>query len=334
MEFSEQLKIYAETHFENRKKYFASIISEIEAGLSLCSEEEALLIKFFYGTMPLRDAGEYPFEIFLSYVRHALWLRKTMDWCKRLPEDLFVNDVLYYRINSEDISDCRSFFYEQLKDRIAGLDEYQAAVEINYWCAEHATYEMADDRTAGPMTMSRSGKGRCGEESTFAVTAFRSVGIPARQVYTPRWAHCDDNHAWVEVYVDGKWHFLGACEPEEILDKGWFSSASSRALLVHSRSFSDFMSERKEGCLGKQELLYYYNHTDTYARTKNLQVNVLDGEKRPVSGANVAVQILMVRIFLTRQHLRRMKREKHPLFLDLERSVWLPEKMTGTARKS
>ena len=87
----------------------------------------------------------------------------------------------------------------------------------------------------------------------------------------------------MEVYVDGKWHFLGACEPEEILDKGWFSSASSRALRVHSRSFSDFMSERKEGCLGKQELLYYYNHTDTYARTKNLQVNVLDGEKRPVA---------------------------------------------------
>ena len=74
----------------------------------MCSEEEALLIKFFYGTMPLRDAGEYPFEIFLSYVRHALWLRKTMDWCKRLPEDLFVHDVLYYRINSEDISDCRT----------------------------------------------------------------------------------------------------------------------------------------------------------------------------------------------------------------------------------
>lgn len=98
-------------------------------------------------------------------------------------------------------------FYEQLKDRIVGLDEYQAAVEINYWCVEHATYEMADDRTAGPMTMYRSGKGRCGEESTFTVTALRSVGLAARQVYTPRWAHCDDNHAWVEVWVNGEWHF-------------------------------------------------------------------------------------------------------------------------------
>lgn len=59
-----------------------------------------------------------------------------------------------------------------------------------------------------------------GEESTFLVAALRSVGIPARQVYTPRWAHTDDNHAWVEAWADGKWYFLGACEPEPVLISG------------------------------------------------------------------------------------------------------------------
>ena len=292
MEFSEQLKIYAETHFENRKKYFAPIISEIEAGLSLCSEEEALLIKFFYGTMPLRDAGEYPFEIFLSYVRHALWLRKTIDWCKRLPEDLFVHDVLYYRINSEDISDCRSFFYEQLKDRIAGLDEYQAAVEINYWCVEHATYEMADDRTAGPMTMYRSGKGRCGEESTFTVTALRSVGLAARQVYTPRWAHCDDNHAWVEVWVNGEWHFLGACEPEEKLDRGWFTGPAGQALLIHSRTFGDYAAGKREEVIGRDGAVVCHNVTASYTKTRKLRIQVRKQDNTPAAHAQVSVEIL------------------------------------------
>ena len=292
MEFSEQLKIYAETHFENRKKYFASIISEIEAGLSLCSEEEALLIKFFYGTMPLRDAGEYPFEIFLSYVRHALWLRKTMDWCKRLPEDLFVHDVLYYRINSEDISDCRSFFYEQLKDRIVGLDEYQAAVEINYWCVEHATYEMADDRTAGPMTMYRSGKGRCGEESTFTVTALRSVGLAARQVYTPRWAHCDDNHAWVEVWVNGEWHFLGACEPEEKLDRGWFTGPAGQALLIHSRTFGDYAAGKREEVIGRDGAVVCHNVTASYTKTRKLRIQVRKQDNTLAAHAQVSVEIL------------------------------------------
>ena len=292
MEFSEQLKIYAETHFENRKKYFAPIISEIEAGLSLCSEEEALLIKFFYGTMPLRDAGEYPFEIFLSYVRHALWLRKTMDWCKRLPEDLFVHDVLYYRINSEDISDCRSFFYEQLKDRIVGLDEYQAAVEINYWCVEHATYEMADDRTAGPMTMYRSGKGRCGEESTFTVTALRSVGLAARQVYTPRWAHCDDNHAWVEVWVNGEWHFLGACEPEEKLDRGWFTGPAGQAILIHSRTFGDYAAGKREEVIGRDGAVVCHNVTASYTKTRKLRIQVRKQDNTPAAHAQVSVEIL------------------------------------------
>ena len=292
MEFSEQLKIYAETHFENRKKYFAPILSEIEAGLSLCSEEEALLIKFFYGTMPLRDAGEYPFEIFLSYVRHALWLRKTMDWCKRLPEDLFVHDVLYYRINSEDISDCRSFFYEQLKDRIVGLDEYQAAVEINYWCVEHATYEMADDRTAGPMTMYRSGKGRCGEESTFTVTALRSVGLAARQVYTPRWAHCDDNHAWVEVWVNGEWHFLGACEPEEKLDRGWFTGPAGQAILIHSRTFGDYAAGKREEVIGRDGAVVCHNVTASYTKTRKLRIQVRKQDNTPAAHAQVSVEIL------------------------------------------
>ncbi len=292
MEFSEQLKIYAETHFENRKKYFTPIISEIEAGLSLCSEEEALLIKFFYGTMPLRDAGEYPFEIFLSYVRHALWLRKTMDWCKRLPEDLFVHDVLYYRINSEDISDCRSFFYEQLKDRIVGLDEYQAAVEINYWCVEHATYEMADDRTAGPMTMYRSGKGRCGEESTFTVTALRSVGLAARQVYTPRWAHCDDNHAWVEVWVNGEWHFLGACEPEEKLDRGWFTGPAGQAILIHSRTFGDYAAGKREEVIGRDGAVVCHNVTASYTKTRKLRIQVRKQDNTPAAHAQVSVEIL------------------------------------------
>ena len=71
----------------------------------------------------------------------------------------------------------------------------------------------------------------------------KSAGIPARQIYTPRWSHCDDNHAWVEVYIRGSWYFLGACEPEEVLNKGWFAAPASRAILIHSRAFSDFSAD-------------------------------------------------------------------------------------------
>lgn len=205
---SNHLKDYAEKKYGERLPYLKAAGCIPEEELWSCTPDEAVLMKFFYGTMPLRDAGEYEFGTFLSFVKHALWLRENKDWCAALPEDIFVNHVLYYRINSEDISENRSFFYEQIKNLLpeagCGSDRLRETVlAINYWCAENAAYQASDMRTASPMTVYRSGKGRCGEESTFAVTAFRSAGIPARQVYTPRWAHCDDNHAWVEVWLNG-----------------------------------------------------------------------------------------------------------------------------------
>ncbi|MCI5647837.1 MAG: transglutaminase-like domain-containing protein [Fusicatenibacter sp.] len=292
MMFSERLQQYASEKFENRKKYYGPVLDEIEKGLAHCSEEEAVLLQFLYGTMPVRDAGEYDFEVFHGYVRHAVFLRKEVAWCRELPEDLFVNYVLYYRINSEDITDCRAFFYGEIRDRIAGMSLREAVLEINYWCAEHATYESTDGRTASPMTMYRSGKGRCGEESTFTVTALRSVGIAARQVYAPRWSHCDDNHAWVEVYIDGEWHFLGACEPEEILDTGWFSEPANRAVLVHTRCFSDFMEEGREELICREGALNYYNDTSFYARTEKRTIRVVDEHGEPVPFAHVAIEIL------------------------------------------
>lgn len=85
-----------------------------------------------------------------------------------------------------------------------------------------------------------SARGRCGEESTFTVAALRTAGIPARQVYTPRWAHSYDNHAWVEIWFNGAWYYMGACEPEPLLDKGWFTEPVRRAMLVHTKSFGAF----------------------------------------------------------------------------------------------
>lgn len=294
--FSKQLTDYAQKAFDARLPYFGRRKTAIEREVSECRNEEKVLMKFLYGTMPLRDAGEYDFSVFHSFASHAVFLAETMAWCREIPEDIFLNYVLYYRVNTEAIESCRPFFYQQLLPRIKGLSPKEAALEINYWCAENGSYEASDSRTISPMTMYRSGKGRCGEESVFAVTAFRSVGIPARQVYTPRWAHCDDNHAWVEVYVDGAWHFLGACEPEEILDRGWFSHASSRALFVHTLTFSDYVKEGSQGprevFAGRDGQVVYYNQTASYARTRELEILVQDEREKPVAQAEVMVEIL------------------------------------------
>lgn len=295
---SQHLTEYAETTYQKRLPFFGRRQKRIEQAIDPLSFREQILMKFLYGTMPLSDVGAYDFSVFHAYVSHALHLLDTMAWCKNLPEEIFLHYVLYPRINSEAIEDCRSFFYQQLLPRIEGCRPREAALEINYWCAENGSYESSDGRTISPLTMYRSGKGRCGEESVFAVTAFRSVGIPARQVYTPRWAHCDDNHAWVEVYIDGAWHFLGACEPEEVLDKGWFSHASSRALLVHSLTFSPWPAcsaayphNPKEEYIGREGQIAYYNRTAFYAKTRKLEILIQNEAGIPVPQAQLSVEI-------------------------------------------
>ena len=166
---------------------------------------------------------------------------------------------------------------------------HDAIIEANYWNAENVMYQATDGRTISALGAYYSAYGRCGEESAFGVNVFRSVGIPARQIYTPRWAHCDDNHAWVEVYCDGAWHFLGACEPEEVLNKGWFTNAASRAMLIHSRCFGEIEGEE---IISKVGMASFLNNLKLYAVTKNLKVSVKDEAGKPVAGATVGFAIL------------------------------------------
>ena len=120
-----------------------------------------------------------------------------------LPEEIFLNYVLFHRVNEEEIAPCRTFFRREIGERAEGMSLREAALEVNYWCAQEATYHCTDDRTLSALAVYRRGNGRCGEESVFTVNALRSVGVPARQVYAPKWSHCDDNHAWVEIWCDG-----------------------------------------------------------------------------------------------------------------------------------
>ena len=168
-------------------------------------------------------------------VRPALQARIEMPWGKTIPEREWVHFVLPIRVNNEALDAHRPVFYDELKDRIKDLPMADAILEINHWCHEKATYQPSDGRTHSPLQTVSSAIGRCGEESTFTVAALRAMGIPARQVYTPRWAHTDDNHAWVEAWADGKWYFLGACEPEPVLNLGWFNDPAARGMLMHAR---------------------------------------------------------------------------------------------------
>ena len=153
-------------------------------------EREAL--EFLYAYMPLADITDYPGEFHLMNVRASQKAADEMPWGEVIPEDLFRHFVLPVRVNNEQLDSARVIFYDELKNRVKSLSLYDAILEVNHWCHEKAVYTPSDARTSSPLATVRTAYGRCGEESTLLVAALRSVGIPARQVYTPRWAHTDD----------------------------------------------------------------------------------------------------------------------------------------------
>ena len=261
------------------------------------SDEQREALTFLYAYMPLGDITDYSGEYYLENIDYSLKAREEMPWGKTIPEREFRHFVLPVRVNNENLDDSRKVFYEELKDRVKGLSLHDAVLEVNHWCHEKVIYTPSDARTSSPLASVKTAYGRCGEESTFTVAALRSVGIPARQVYTPRWAHTDDNHAWVEAWVDGKWHFFGACEPEPVLDLGWFNAPASRGMLMHTKVFGRYN--------GPEEVMYEtpnyteINVIDNYAPTAKAEVTVVDAEGNPVTDAKVEFKVYNYAEFYT-----------------------------------
>ncbi len=238
--------------------------------------EKALWLKAAYAALAVQDLTALGPEQVLRDVEISLKARQAADWAMGVPEALFLAYVLPARVNNEFPDGSRPWLYQQLSPLVQGRDMEAAALAVNAWCFAHAVYQPSDDRTLGPRAVCRRARGRCGEESTLLTAALRAVGIPARQCYAPFWAHCDDNHAWVEFWADGQWHYMGACEPEPVPDVGWFTSAASRAMVVRAWTPDPFAP------LGRRMV----NVTGRYADTALLRVRTVE------AGAPVRFQLV------------------------------------------
>ena len=268
------------------------------AGCTNHSEQEVQeALDFLYASMPLPDSVDYPREFWEANVRATLKARQEMPWGQKVPEREWKHFVLPLRVNNENLDSARIVFYDALKDRVKDMNMYDAVLEVNHWCHEHVTYAPSDGRTKSPLVTMRSATGRCGEESTFTVAALRAIGIPARQVYTPRWAHTDDNHAWVEAWVNGRWYFMGACEPLPILNMGWFNEPASRGMLMHTKVFGNY--EGPEEVVSRNACYTEINVTANYAKTDTITVKVTDAQGTPLQDAKVDFRLYNYAEFYT-----------------------------------
>ncbi|RKY65810.1 MAG: hypothetical protein DRQ08_04785 [Candidatus Latescibacterota bacterium] len=213
------------------------ISDSFEVFQAACPEHRKA-IDFLRSWTPPEDLEDLDAEVLIEHVEYSYIAKETVPWGSRIGEELFFGYVLPYRTWAEPIERWRKLLYSELYPLVGrSEDPVEAAMEENRWAAGKAHFEDIPVTYKSPLRTMADGCGDCIDLSIFLVAACRSVGIPARGVFSP-WMPLghDGTHMWTEIW-GGKWHYLGSCEPERVPDRAWFSMHIKRAAKVYALSF-------------------------------------------------------------------------------------------------
>ena len=234
---------------------------------------------FLLAYMPYADLIQIKSEVLLDNIDYAYKASEEFAWAKGLPEDIFLNYVLPYRNSQEPIENFRPYFFEKLYPLVKDLNSAeQAAILVNRWVAERVKYKPTQREDQGPFETLKGGYGRCEELVILYNDVLRSIGIPARNSWTPYWATQDDNHAWTEIWIDSIWYYTGAAEPSDRLNQTWFDNVVKKASLVFSKPYGEPPSFEKKYIDEKGEILV--NSTDFYTQTGEFEIEVIKDGKQ------------------------------------------------------
>ena len=230
---------------------------------------------------------------------------QTAPWTSKIPDEIFLNDVLPYASVTESRDNWRKRLYEICWPIVKNCKTAtEAGIALNEQLfkllkVKYSTKRRAPDQ--GPLETMETGVATCTGLSVLLVDACRSVGVPARIAGTPLWTNNSGNHTWVEIW-DGDWHFTGAAEQSpEGFDRGWFVGNASQAV-KDDRSHAIYASSFKKTDLSfllswakNVDYVSAVNVTDRYTATakpeepKGLRLMV-DVFNRPV-GKRVAAKV-------------------------------------------
>ncbi len=240
--------------------------SEIESFLTDTTPEQREAASFLIAYMAPSDLACASSEVLREHLSYAFKTRDLFPWSKKVTKELFHHYVVPCRVTQEPFEQWRKYLFERVYPRVKHLETMEEVIlEINIWCKERFTYKPTQRRDQGIFENLKRGVGRCEEMMILYICAAQSVGIPVRVCSTPLWSTCDSNHAWVEVWCEGKWYYLGACEPADSLDSAWFTLPARRAALVLSRIYG--VPEDAENLYRLYKRSAIINSTSVYAET-------------------------------------------------------------------
>nr|WP_319397692.1 transglutaminase-like domain-containing protein [uncultured Carboxylicivirga sp.] len=222
--YDEELKKALELSGEN-KAVLEKVINHYDG-----EQQEAA--KFLIRYMPERDLKTLDFEFLTENIDYAYIAREEFPWAKDLDKDIFFNEVLPYASLNERRDRWRPDFYTRFKKFVVDAKNMEEAMwAVNNHILKEVTVEYntkRDKPDQSPYESMDINMASCSGLSILLVDAFRAVGIPARVAGTPNWYNNSGNHNWVEVYVNGGWHFT-EYYPSGTLDEAWFLERAGKA---------------------------------------------------------------------------------------------------------
>jgi transglutaminase-like putative cysteine protease len=205
--------------------------AELEKALAAVPQEQRQGMEFLIANMPDFDLRALKADFLLANTDLAYKARKEFPWGKKVPEDLFLNDVLPYANVDEKRDAWRQEFVEICTPIVKDCKTPSDAVrKLNTELYKKVNVKYSTQRRAANQSHKESmaqTTASCTGLSIILCDACRAVGIPARVAGTPMWTNNRGNHTWVEVW-DDTWHFTGACEPDD-LDRAWFVADAAKA---------------------------------------------------------------------------------------------------------
>jgi transglutaminase-like putative cysteine protease len=211
---------------------------------------------------------------FLAYFDALKRNRERVPWGSRIDGALFQHYILPHRVSQEPLENFTALYADTLYELIKDVkDMREAVLRINEWTFTKMKYEPTARWDQDAMTTIQRGFGRCEEMAILCIKAMRAVCIPARKVYAPWWPFTNSNHAWIEVWIDGRWHFLGGAEPTD-LEHAWFNVPAKRAAMVMGVVYGE-IDQGNEVIYRKEKGYTVINSTPNYAEVTDLRIRVL-----------------------------------------------------------
>ncbi len=207
--------------------------------------------------------------------------------------ELFLSYIAKQTVSDERITAYRELLFSDgleqiMRDNPVVLDRYRA---VSLWSVENLVFNQTSGRDQSPYDITqKSLVGRCEEMQILFVAACRIVGIPARPASTPYWAHMDNNHAWAEVYLDGKWIYTGDMDSAYFPNQTWFSAMVDKTVLILTEGS---LPADGEEILSRDDSGAVINSTRNYLgdRTRKLNLKILDGSGNPAPETTVSIMV-------------------------------------------